>query len=77
MLDRATRDLVRTRAGYRCEYCQLHQDHSNLTFHVEHIVAKQHRGSDDVDNLALACHRCNLRKGPNLTGIDPSRIVSV
>lgn len=22
-------------------------------------------------NLALACHRCNLRKGPNLTGIDP------
>jgi hypothetical protein len=21
--------------------------------------------------LALACHRCNLRKGPNLTGIDP------
>ena len=23
------------------------------------------------DNLALACHRCNLRKGPNLTGIDP------
>jgi hypothetical protein len=24
-----------------------------------------------VDNLALACHRCNLHKGPNLTGIDP------
>jgi 5-methylcytosine-specific restriction endonuclease McrA len=24
-----------------------------------------------LDNLALACHRCNLRKGPNLTGIDP------
>ena len=22
-------------------------------------------------DLALACHRCNLRKGPNLTGIDP------
>jgi hypothetical protein len=19
----------------------------------------------------LACHRCNLRKGPNLTGVDP------
>jgi hypothetical protein len=26
---------------------------------------------DDADNLALACHRCNLHKGPNLTGIDP------
>jgi 5-methylcytosine-specific restriction endonuclease McrA len=39
---------------------------------VEHIVAKQHGGSDEAANLALACHRCNLRKGPNLTGIDPS-----
>ena len=26
---------------------------------------------DEVDNLALACHRCNLHKGPNLSGIDP------
>jgi len=22
-------------------------------------------------NLALACHRCNLRKGPNLSTLDP------
>jgi hypothetical protein len=22
-------------------------------------------------NLALACHRCNLKKGTNLTGVDP------
>lgn len=42
-----------------------------MTHHVEHIVARQHGGRDDVDNLALACHRCNLRKGPNLTGVDP------
>jgi hypothetical protein len=41
-----------------------------LKHHIEHIVAKQHGGPDDVDNPALACHRCNLRKGPNLTGID-------
>ncbi|MFZ0962513.1 MAG: HNH endonuclease [Terriglobia bacterium] len=49
----------------------LPQAYSELTHHVEHIVAKQHGGSDDADNLALACHRCNLRKGPNLTGVDP------
>jgi hypothetical protein len=66
-----TRDLVRRRAADRCEYCQLRQDHSPVTHHVEHIVAKQHGGSDEPDNLALACHRCNLRKGRNLTGIDP------
>ena len=39
--------------------------------HIEHIIPRQHEGRDDHGNLALACHRCNLRKGPNLTGIDP------
>ena len=62
---------MRRRADGRCEYCGLRQEHCELRHHVEHIIAKQHGGSDDADNLALACHRCNLRKGPNLTGIDP------
>ena len=70
-MDAATRDLVRRRAENRCEYCQFPQEYSELTHHVEHIVAKQHGGSDDAENLALACHRCNLQKGPNLAGIDP------
>jgi hypothetical protein len=39
--------------------------------HIEHVIARQHGGSDDIDNLALACHRCNLHKGPNLSGVDP------
>ena len=70
-MDAATRELVRERAGGRCEYCLLRQQHSELTHHIEHIVAKQHGGTDEADNLALACHRCNLRKGPNLSGLDP------
>ena len=70
-MESATRELVWRRAGGRCEYCLLRQEDSQLTHHVEHVVAKQHGGSDDADNLALACHRCNLQKGPNLTGIDP------
>lgn len=70
-MDATTRDLVWQRAGERCGYCRLHQEHSGLKHHIEHITAKQHGGSDDADNLALACHRCSLHKGPNLTGIDP------
>jgi hypothetical protein len=35
------------------------------------VITRQHGGSDDVDNLALACHRCNLHKGPNLSVVDP------
>jgi hypothetical protein len=78
-MDAAARNLVRQRADNRCEYCLLRQEHSHLTHHIEHIVAKQHGGSDDIGNLALACHRCNLSKGPNLTGLDPEsgRIVSL
>jgi hypothetical protein len=50
----------------------LHQDDSPLALlHVEHIIPKAHGGSDDLDNLALACIDCNLHKGTNLTGIDP------
>ena len=71
MTNSELRDLVRQRAMDRCEYCLLLQEDSHLTHHIEHIVARQHGGSDDSDNLALAWHSCNLRKGPNLTGIDP------
>jgi hypothetical protein len=42
----------------------------DATFHVEHIIALQHGGNDDPSNLALACDRCNLYKGPNLTSVD-------
>jgi hypothetical protein len=78
-VDSATRNLVRERARNRCEYCLLPQEYCELTHHIEHIIAKQHGGSDDVDNLALACHRCNFRKGPNVSGIDPEsgQIVSL
>lgn len=68
----AVRRHVRERAGHRCEYCQLHQDDSPLAaLHIEHIRPKKHGGSDDTDNLCLACIDCNLHKGTNLTGIDP------
>ncbi len=60
------------RAGHRCEYCHLHCDQqASVIFHVEHIIARQHGGDNSPGNLALACHRCNLRKGPNLTSLDP------
>ena len=38
---------------------------------IDHIIARQHRGPTVVENLALACGRCNASKGPNLAGIDP------
>jgi 5-methylcytosine-specific restriction endonuclease McrA len=72
-MDAITRKLVRTRAGNRCEYCGLSLSLVSVAaFHVEHIRSRQHGGSDEASNLALACQHCNLHKGPNLTGIDPA-----
>jgi hypothetical protein len=70
-MDAATAQLVRQRAGNRCEYCHLLQEFSTLRFHIEHVIARQHGGQDTADNLALACPECNYRKGTNLSGIDP------
>lgn len=71
-MDAATRLLVRRRAADRCEYCRIHEDQDPpWEFHVEHIIARQHRGGDEPDNLALSCHHCNLHKGPKLSGVDP------
>ncbi len=70
MMDDALRAFVWERAAGRCEYCRLHQDeYEYQTFHVEHIIAKQHGGSDDPDLLCLACAECNWAKGPNLSGL--------
>jgi len=70
-MDEATREEVRERAAGRCEYCYLPEAHVLTPFQIEHVVAKQHRGRDTLNNLAYACLRCNVHKGPNLAGIDP------
>ena len=71
-MNAALRELVRRRAEGRCEYCRLPQSAEPLTlFHIEHVIARQHGVTNDPSNLALACYRCNLHKGPNLAGIDP------
>ena len=62
---------VRSRASGRCEYCHIPEAAFRRPFHIEHVVAKQHGGRAQFDNLALACWACNLKKGPNLAGIDP------
>lgn len=68
----ALRLAVRERAHARCEYCQLPDLVPNLVqFHLEHVRARRHGGSNSPTNLAWACARYNERKGPNLSGVDP------
>lgn len=65
-----TRRVI-TRAADRCEYCRMHQSLQGATFHIEHITPQAAGGSDDPNNLALACPGCNLKKSDRQRLTDP------
>jgi len=60
------------RANHRCEYCRAPEIAFNFPFEVEHITPPGAGGSDDSENLALACRSCNIYKANLLTSIDPT-----
>lgn len=65
------RRQVIVRAQYRCEYCRSPEDFSLDTFTIDHVQPVAEAGSDDLDNLAFACHNCNNRKQDDRTALDP------
>jgi len=67
----ALRRAVMERAGGRCEYCLMPQSASAFEHEPDHIIPIQHGGKTEAENLALACLRCNRRKGPNIGSLDP------
>ncbi len=59
------------RTGGRCEYCGLSQAGQEAQFHVDHVHPLAHGGATTLENLALACVSCSLRKGARQTAADP------
>lgn len=50
----------------RCIHCNVRivvDDEGSTLATIEHIFPRTHGGTDDVENLALACRRCNGEKG--------------
>ncbi|MCC6418215.1 MAG: HNH endonuclease [Gemmataceae bacterium] len=70
-MDAALVQLVRQRAGDRCEYCQIPQDFDDAPFEIDHIIARKHDGPTAASNLALSCFHDNSHKGSNIAGLDP------
>lgn len=68
-------DQIFQRDGGKCVYCD-----STAQLLLDHMVPIKHGGTDDTDNLALACKRCNCGKAgrtPELAGYeiaDPARL---
>lgn len=70
-VNNTTRQLVRERAKFLCEYCHSPEWSSADLFTLDHLVPQSLGGSDELDNLALACRRCNERRYNFTTGTDP------
>lgn len=65
------RNAVINRAENHCEYCRLSQFAQEATFHIDHIIPQSAGGPTTMENLALACVTCSLRKGARQTVTDP------
>jgi HNH endonuclease len=65
------KQAVRKRASYLCEYCHSPERISANRFTIDHVIPKSLGGTNEIDNLAIACRRCNERRYNFIAGIDP------
>ncbi|WP_099241087.1 HNH endonuclease [Synechococcus sp. BDU 130192] len=65
------RQQVRETANNQCGYCKSLQKYVLGILEIDHIIPKAAGGSDEEDNLWLACRLCNSYKGTKTHGIDP------
>lgn len=70
-LSDATRAFVRQRAAQRCEYCHADERWQFVRFTIDHVLPRSRGGTDDVENLALACRNCNERRSNRTEYRDP------
>ncbi|MFO0843312.1 MAG: HNH endonuclease signature motif containing protein [Gemmataceae bacterium] len=66
------RKSVVARAGDRCEYCHLPTTGQVATFPIDHLTPRDQGGTTTLDNLAMACPRCNGHKWKHSDGSDPA-----
>ena len=73
------RRAVAERAKFRCEYCQTQEIIVGMPLEIEHIVPISAGGETTLDNLCLACPRCNRYKGTFTAALDgySGRIVAL
>jgi hypothetical protein len=71
-ISRTVRTQVETQAGNRCGYCLSPQRLILGRLQIDHIIPQAVGGTDDEQNLWLACPLCNGYKGMQINAIDPA-----
>lgn len=67
----AWREQITARANAQCEYCQTQTYLLGMPLQIDHIIPQAAAGETVLDNLCLACPRCNQHKGTQLRALDP------
>ena len=52
---------VMERDDYKCQICGATVE-DGVKLHIDHIIPVSKGGADDIDNLQVLCHKCNLAK---------------
>jgi|TARA_B100000073_G_C23426250_1_gene449298 hypothetical protein len=55
------RNAIYVRDGHKCQYCGATR---RLT--IDHVIPKSKGGTDDWENLVVACSSCNIKKGDKM-----------
>jgi 5-methylcytosine-specific restriction endonuclease McrA len=66
------RQQVSAEAGHCCEYCRTCRRIIGMPLVMDHIIPIAFGGSNERENFAAACYRCNEFKGSKTEGIDPA-----
>ncbi len=65
------RQLIIKQAGNRCGYCLGEQRYILAPLEIDHVLPTAAGGTDDEENLWLACPLCNSHKGITTHELDP------
>ena len=60
-LKKSLRKAVWERGDEHCHYCRIPL--TVMSFTVDHVLARVNGGTDDLENLVVACRPCNSSKG--------------
>ena len=61
---RFSKNLVKRRDDYTCQYCGKKEDRKKLT--IDHVIPVSKGGESSFDNCVTACYKCNNKKNNHL-----------
>ncbi len=70
-LSEELKNKIRRAARNRCGYCLTPQEIISMLFEIEHLRPIADGGTDEEENLWLACRNCNAFKHAKIHAIDP------